>query len=93
MSGGEYRLGMTDRVLPRASRHMGSWEQLTRQTSRGGVVVIFDDPTDKQRGGARFHHVSCDDVAEVNFERKRSNRWSTGAYYWAPDAASARLVL
>jgi hypothetical protein len=59
---------------------------------QGGVIVIFDDPTDAQRGGPRFHHPSCEDVAERRFETKRSNGWKTGVYYWVKDAPGARLM-
>jgi hypothetical protein len=61
---------------------MRTWGQLQRQAERaGGVIVIFDDPTDAQRGGPRFHHPGCADVAEQHFETKRANGWSNGAYY------------
>lgn len=83
---------MADPQVPWGWKKLTSWQQLQRQGARGGVIVIFDYPTDAARGGPRFHHLACDYVAEANFETKRSNRWSTGAYYWAPDARAASLM-
>jgi hypothetical protein len=84
---------MADRQVPLGWKQMRSWGQLERQAARaGGVIVIFDDPTDNQRGGPRFHDPACEDVAEVHFETKRANGWTNGAYYWAPDARQAGLM-
>jgi hypothetical protein len=58
-------------------------------TERGGLIVIVDDPTDRDRGGPRFHHPTCEHVAAHHFEEKRSNRWRNGAYYCVPDARAA----
>ena len=83
---------MADRQVPFGWKQLLSWGQLERQGARGGVIVIFDDPTDAARGGPRFHRPDCDDVAERHFESKRSNGWSTGAYYWPPSEQSALLL-
>ena len=69
---------------------MRSWDQLQRWGQRGGLVVIVDDPTDRDRGGPRYHHIDCEHVAETHFEVKRGNAWKNGAYYWAPDANAAQ---
>jgi hypothetical protein len=70
---------------------MRSWEQLRRWSdTRGGLIVIVDDPTDHVRGGPRYHHPDCDHLAELHFETKRANAWKNGAYYWVPDRGAAR---
>ena len=82
---------MPDRALPFGWKKLLSWGQVERLGRAGGVIVIFDDPTSSERS-PRFHHVSCADVDERNFNAKRDNRWSTGEYAWAPDDRSARLL-
>src|SRR4051794_16352185 len=80
---------MPDRVVPRSWRQMRSWERL-RQTARsGGVIVIVDDPTDRTRGGPRYHALGCPDLNKAYFDEKRGHGWKNGAYYWAPDARAA----
>lgn len=69
---------------------MYSWDQLQRWRERGGLVVILDDPTDRDRGGPRYHHPRCEHVAQAHFETKRENGWKNGAYYWVPDPAAAK---
>jgi hypothetical protein len=81
---------MNARVVPRSWTQLQSWEQLQRWAQRGGLIVIVDDPTDRERGGPRFHHPDCDYVDQPFFETKRGNAWKNGAYYWVPDAGAAR---
>ena len=52
--------------------------------------MIVDDPTDRDRGGPRYHHPDCDHVAEPHFETKHDNGWKNGADYWAPSVSAAR---
>jgi len=75
---------VADRVVPRSWIQLRSWEQLERQRSRGGLIVILDDATE-----SHYHTPSCTHVAETHFETKRSNAWRNGAYYWVPSAADA----
>ena len=75
---------MTDRVVPRSWRQLGSWKQVQRWRQREGVIVILDDYT-----ASHFHHPSCDDIQEQHFETKRVNAWKNGAYYWSPDGSAA----
>ena len=58
---------------------MRSWAQLQRWAQPGGLIVIVDDPTDRNRGGPRYHHPDCNHVAEPHFETKHDNGWKNGA--------------
>jgi hypothetical protein len=81
---------MDARVVPRSWTQLRSRDQLQRWGQRGRLIVIVDDPTDRERGGPRLHHSDCNYVDQSFFETKRGNAWKNGAYYWVADVDAAK---
>lgn len=76
--------GVSSPTVPRSWTRLRDWDQLQRQSQKGGLIVILDSATE-----SHYHHPACEHVAKHHFETKRSYRWEHGSYCWIANGGDA----